>query len=212
MGGASGGARDAQMAELIKKYLPKALDAQQRAADRQGRQVAHCGACFGDLAEERCADTRRKAGNRRGRGTRRSRNPGRLRANRSRLRKRLTKKLRSRLSRPMLLQEPQPKIAPTPRPKAEVDPISTVVHRARGLGDPGRLLAERKRSKGAPRQDQQAGSEGRGIGIAFHRPLRKRAAPPTTARVSAASASKTAAWDACGALKKKKIACYAVEQ
>jgi D-alanyl-D-alanine carboxypeptidase len=98
-----------------------------------------------------------------------------------------------------------------PTPSAAVDPVKTastapagwVVQIASSPSDEEAKAALAKASKQAPK----ILSEAAGFTVAFE----KGGVTYYRARFGGFT-TKTAAWDACGALKKKKIACYAIQQ
>ena len=149
------------------------VDARRRPADRQGRQLADRGDRFAPCC--RRARRRRPRCSRKPTWSWRQTKPRswRLKANRSRLRKRLPKRRRRRSSRPMLRRN---LCRSRSRARmADVDPISTSSTAPDGLGDPGRLLAERKSRRQRASSPRPASRRRRSwpIGIALHRPLRQ---------------------------------------
>jgi D-alanyl-D-alanine carboxypeptidase len=106
---------------------------------------------------------------------------------------------------------PRPKARLAPTPKSDVDPISTAstapegwaIQVASAPSEDGAKAILAKTSKQAPKAVASASP--------FTVPFEKGGTTYYRARFGG-FASKTAAWDACGALKKKKISCYAIEQ
>ena len=97
---------------------------------------------------------------------------------------------------------------PDAAPEAQVDPVNTASVPSGWAVQVG-LFAKPVRSR--PRKTaKQARSKilaSAGFTVASTRTAR-----PTTAPASAASVRRPRPWNACNALKKKKIACYAVQQ
>ena len=153
MGGASGGSRDAQMAELIRQYLPKASaqgggdwSPRPASADRGDRQAI--------LPKRNRADAGPAPQGRSGRGADEIEVIGRPRKRRSPPRPpngsdaggrdQLRSRSMQAYAEPMRRPEGRPSTGSTPRPAAI------------RLGDPGRLLAERGRGPRLPGRRPQA--------------------------------------------------------
>ncbi len=210
MGGTSGGARDAQMAELIKKYLTKA------STRSNGPLVAKAGkSLIAALAsavlpksDVPTPDTKPETD-----VVVASNEADILAAESEQVadQEETDEEAPEPVVQAYAAPEPQPKVEPTPRPKAEVDPLSTSSTAPEGWaiqvasspseGEAKEALA--KTSKQAPKAVASASP--------FTVPFAKGGTTYYRARFGG-FASKTAAWKACGALKKKKIACYAVDQ
>ena len=210
MGGVSGRARDAQMVELIKQYLPKG------STRRGGPLIAKAGksairALASAILPRRdvpTPDEKPEA------DVVVATSEAEVTAAES-VQIAAQETVVEETSEPVIQAfaepAPRPNIALAPRPKAEVDPISTASTGPEGwaiqvASSPSESEAKGfldKTSKQAPRAVASASP----FTVAFQ----KDGTTYYRARFGGFS-SKDAAWDACGALKKKKIACYAIEQ
>ena len=196
MGGNSGSSRDKHMAELIQKYLPKA------STRRGGALIAKTGnspiqAFAGTILPKKNAPT-----------------PD------------------FRPEEDVVAETPEPVAAPKPM-KRPADPVPVVVEQAYAAPDPARMAdldpvstasvaasgwviqvasspSEVEARAFLAKTNQQVPSV-LANASAYTLPFDKDGVTYYRARFSGFS-SKTAAWNACSALKKKKIACYAIEQ
>ncbi len=212
MGGTSGGSRDAQMAELIRKYLPKA------SSRGSGMLVAKAGvtpfaAIASAILPKRNAPT----------PDLRPASDVVVALDESEVVAAEEEQIAAQAAAdekpepPALVEtateEPivQAYADPAPRPKAAVDQLRTASTAPAGwaiqvASSPsedearGFLAATSKKAPGAVADASP-----------FTQPFDKGGTTFYRARFGG-FASKTAAWNACSALKKKKIACYAIEQ
>jgi D-alanyl-D-alanine carboxypeptidase len=195
MGGQTGRARDNHMAELVRKYLPKASgrggngDLVAKSKDADAVEVA--------VAEPKAAKPVKAA--------------------------KPTKKAKSEVAAaPVVETQPaeepivQAYAEPTPRPKAAlaaVDPINTSSTASAPSGwaiQVASMPDEAQAMSTLAKTGKQAASILAGA-AAYTVPFDKDGVTYYRVRFGG-FASKSAAWDACGALKKRKIACYAVLQ
>jgi D-alanyl-D-alanine carboxypeptidase len=196
MGGNSGSSRDKHMAELIQKYLPKA------STRRGGALIAKTGnspiqAFAGAILPKRNAPT-----------------PD------FRPEEDVVAEMAEPVAAPKPMKRPadpvpvvveQAYAAPDPARMADLDPVSTASVAASGwviqvASSPSEVEARAFLAK----TNQQVPSV-LANASAYTLPFDKDGVTYYRARFSGFS-SKTAAWNACSALKKKKIACYAIEQ
>ena len=202
LGGQSGRARDAHMAELIRKYLPKASTRGGGALVAKGGD-SPIAAIASAILPKRNAPT-----------------PD-IRPKSDVIVALSEEEVLEAESQQMAEQETvveetsapvvQAYAEPTPRPKAEVDPIRTASTAPEGwaiqvASSPSEAEAKgflAKTSKQAPKAIASASP--------FTVPFEKGGTTYYRARFGGFE-TKTAAWNACSALKKKKIACYAVQQ
>lgn len=206
MGGKSGRSRDAQMAELIKKYLPKAStrDSGPLIARGGDSPIAAIAAAILPKRKAPTPDPRPEV-------IVALSEEEVLEAERQQMAEQETVVEETTAPIVQAYAEPAPQPKAAPRPKADVDPIRTSSTAPEGwavqvASSPSEAEAEgflAKTTKRAPKAVASASP--------FTVPFVKDGTTYYRARFGGFE-SKTAAWDACAALKKKKIPCYAVQQ
>ncbi|MCV3240475.1 D-alanyl-D-alanine carboxypeptidase [Mesorhizobium sp. ZC-5] len=206
MGGQSGRSRDAQMAELIKKYLPKAStrDSGPLIAMRGESPIAAIASAILPKRKAPTPDPRPDV-------IVALSEEEVLEAERQQMAEQETVVEETTAPIVQAYAEPAPRPKSAPRPKADVDPIRTSSTAPEGwavqvASSPSAAEAEgflAKTTKRAPKAVASASP--------FTVPFVKDGTTYYRARFGGFG-SKTAAWDACAALKKKKISCYAVQQ
>jgi D-alanyl-D-alanine carboxypeptidase len=206
MGGKSGRSRDAQMAELIKKYLPKAStrDSGPLIARSGDSPIAAIAAAILPKRKAPTPDPRPEV-------IVALSEEEVLEAERQQMAEQETVVEETTAPIVQAYAEPAPQPKAAPRPKADVDPIRTSSTAPEGwavqvASSPSEAEAEgflAKTTKRAPKAVASASP--------FTVPFVKDGTTYYRARFGGFE-SKTAAWDACAALKKKKIPCYAVQQ
>ena len=206
MGGQSGRSRDAQMAELIKKYLPKAStrDSGPLIAMRRESPIAAIASAILPKRKAPTPDPRPDV-------IVALSEEEVLEAERQQMAEQETVVEETTAPIVQAYAEPAPRPKSAPRPKADVDPIRTSSTAPEGwavqvASSPSAAEAEgflAKTTKRAPKAVASASP--------FTVPFVKDGTTYYRARFGGFG-SKTAAWDACAALKKKKIPCYAVQQ
>ena len=210
MGGQSGRSRDARMAELIKKYLPKA-------STRGGAPLIARGGDSPIAALASAILPKRKA------PTPEARPDVIVALSEEEVQEAESQQMAAletvieETTAPIVQAyaavepAPQPKAAPRPKAEVTVDPIRTSSTAPEGwavqvASSPSEAEAQgflAKTTKQAPKAVASASP--------FTVPYVKDGTTYYRARFGGFG-SKTAAWDACAALKKKKISCYAVQQ
>jgi D-alanyl-D-alanine carboxypeptidase len=202
MGGQSGRARDAHMADLIKKYLPKASTRGGSALIARGEN-SQMAAIASAILPKRNAPTP----------------DGRpktdvivalseeevLEAESAQMAEQKT--IVEETSEPLV----QAYAEPTPRPKTDVDPISTASTAPEGWAVQVASSPSESEARGFLAKTTKQAPKAVASASPFTVPFEKDGTTYYRARFGG-FASKTAAWNACSALKKKKIACYAVQQ
>jgi D-alanyl-D-alanine carboxypeptidase len=210
MGGASGGARDKQMAELIEKYLPKASTRSRGPLIAKAGNSPIAAIASAMLPKSKAPTPEMKPETDVVVATDETEI---LEAESQQIaaQEETAEETPAPIVQAYAAQEPQPKIAPTPRPKTDVDPISTSSTAPEGWAIQVASSPSESEAKGALAKTSKQAPKVLASASPFTVPFEKGGTTYYRARFGG-FASKTAAWDACGALKKKKIACYAVEQ
>lgn len=213
MGGASGGARDNHMVELISKYLPQASTRGKQAPLVASAGESPVGAIAKVLLPKHDAPTPDVKPDSDIVVAEDNAAPAKAQVAAA-----TPAETPEAVPTPVLqaYADPTPVAAPAPRPQApvaaaqQVDPVSTASVAASGwvvqiASSPSRGEAEAILEK--------VGKEASGIlakASGFTQPFQKGGVTYHRARFGGFG-SKVAAWDACAALKKKKISCYAVQ-